>query len=105
MGGENLKMILKKQYSCSIIWAQRRNLKHNIKWKGRINVNLQYLDTLPEIENIYQFELQEGERPIFSTRLSTFGNEKGRMLSSFEFKPKFTLTNKRILIRTKETIG
>lgn len=58
-------------------------------------MNIGYLDTLPEVENKYGFNLLNGEKAVFNAKLSTFGNEKD---SSLGIDCKFTLTNKRILI-------
>ncbi len=57
-------------------------------------MNREYLDSLPEIENKYKVDLEDGEKVVFTANLSTFGTEKDRMLGA---DSKFTLTNKRII--------
>lgn len=57
-------------------------------------MNIEYLDTLPEVINKYKVELQDGEKVIFTAKPSCFGTETGRMLG---MNPKITLTNKRII--------
>ena len=56
-------------------------------------MNMEYLSTLPEVINEYNVKLQDGEKVIFTAKLSTFGTEKDRILG---LESKFTLTNKRI---------
>ncbi len=58
-------------------------------------MNIEYLDTLPEVPNKYGFDLMDGEKAVFVTEIPVFGNDKDRVLGS---DCKFTLTNKRILI-------
>ena len=59
-------------------------------------MNIGYLDSLPEVENRFGVELDEGEKVVFTAELSVFGTEKDSMLSGME-TPYFTMTNKRIL--------
>lgn len=59
-------------------------------------MNIGYLDSLPEVENRFGVELDEGEKVVFTAELSVFGTEKDTMLSGME-TPYFTMTNKRIL--------
>lgn len=58
-------------------------------------MNMEYLDTLPEIENKFNVELEEGEKVVFIAKLNVFGTEKDRMLGGGNSK--FTLTNRRII--------
>ena len=57
-------------------------------------MNIEYLDTLPEIENKYQVELEDGEKVVFTAKLSTFGTETDSRLGAESY---FTLTNKSII--------
>lgn len=59
-------------------------------------MNTGYLDALPEVENRFKVELEEGEKVVFTAELSVFGTEKDQMLSGME-TPYFTLTNKRMI--------
>jgi len=58
-------------------------------------MNIEYLNTLPEVSNKFQVELEENEKVVFCAKLSTFGTETGAMLGGDDSK--FTLTNKRII--------
>lgn len=58
-------------------------------------MNTQYLGTMPEIANEFQVELQEGEKVVFTAKLTTFGTEKDQVLG--RDNSKFTLTNQRII--------
>lgn len=58
-------------------------------------MNLEYINNLPEVKNKFNVELEEGERVVFATILSTFGTEKDRLLGGDNSK--FTFTNKRII--------
>lgn len=62
-------------------------------------MNTEYLNTLPEVKNEYKVDLQEGEKVVFTGKLSTFGTEKDRMLGNYDSI--FTLTNKRIIADNK----
>lgn len=58
-------------------------------------MNTEFLDTLPEVENKFGIELEQGEKVVFTAKLDTFGTEKDRMLGADSSK--FTLTNRRIV--------
>lgn len=58
-------------------------------------MNIEYLNSLPEIANKHNAKLEENEKVVFIANLSTFGTEKDRVLGTFDSK--FTLTNKRII--------
>lgn len=58
-------------------------------------MNIEYLNSLPKIENKYNVQLEENEKVVFVAELSTFGTEKDRVLGGYGSK--FTLTNKRII--------
>ena len=58
-------------------------------------INTRYLDTLPEAANTYNVPLGQGERVVFTSELSTFGDEKQKVLGGWGSK--FTLTNERII--------
>ena len=58
-------------------------------------MNIEYLDTLPEVPNKYGFDLLDGEKAVFVTEIEIFGDDKDKHLGT---DCKFTLTNKRILI-------
>lgn len=62
-------------------------------------MNLEYLNSLPEVENIHNFNLEEGEKAVFVTNIQMFGNQKGFRLHDGRVTPPFTLTNKKIYIR------
>ena len=58
-------------------------------------MNTAYLDSMPEVENRFRVELEQGEKVVFTAELSVFGTEKDQMLGGME-TPYFTLTNKRM---------
>lgn len=58
-------------------------------------MNIEYLNTLPEVENKYNINLKDGEKVVFTAMPSCFGTELGVMLSGFN--PTVTLTNKRLI--------
>lgn len=64
-------------------------------------MNITYLNNLPEVENKFNVELQEGEKVIFTAKPTCFGTETGRLLGNSNSK--ITLTNKRII--ADNTIG
>lgn len=64
-------------------------------------MNIEYLNTLPEIKNKFNIELQDGEKVIFTANLSCFGTETDRFLGGSNSK--ITLTNKRLL--ADNTVG
>lgn len=43
-------------------------------------MNIEYLNSLPEIENKYNVQLEENEKVVFVAELSRFGTEKDRVL-------------------------
>jgi len=57
-------------------------------------MNLAYLDSLPEVANKYNVELEDGEKVVFNAMMSVFGDEKDVPLGG---KSKFTLTNRHII--------
>lgn len=59
-------------------------------------MNTKYFDTLPEVSNQYNVDLEDNEKVVFAAELSTFGTEKDRVLGS-PGSSDFTLTNKRII--------
>ena len=64
-------------------------------------MNIEYLDTLPEVENKYQFALRDDEKAVFVARLDQFGTDKDWRLGS---ECVFTLTNKRIYVNSDSNI-
>lgn len=58
-------------------------------------MNIEYLNKLNEIENIYDAEITEDEKVVFTSKLKTFGTEKQRNLG---IDAKLTMTNKNIII-------
>ena len=62
-------------------------------------MNLEYLNSLPEVENLHNFNLEEGEKAIFVTNIQMFGNQKGLRMHDGRIAPPFTLTNKKMYIR------
>jgi len=58
-------------------------------------MNTGYLDTLPEIKNKFNVELEEGEKVIFTAKLKVFGTETDRVLGGSNSR--FTLTNRKII--------
>jgi len=58
-------------------------------------MNIEYLNSMPEVSNKYKVDLENDEKVVFTAKLSTFGTEKDRMLG---LDSDFTLTNKRIII-------
>jgi len=57
-------------------------------------MNIAYLNNLPEVENIYDVDLDHDEKVVFTAKLTTFGTEKDEMLGN---DSRFTLTNKRMI--------
>ena len=57
-------------------------------------MNTAYLDTLPEVTNKFNVDLEADEKVVFTAKLSTFGTEADRMLG---MDSDFTLTNRRII--------
>ena len=58
-------------------------------------MNVSYLDSLPEVENRYQVELEEGEKVVLAQNLDIFGNDRDRLLGR---QCEFTMTNRRIIV-------
>ena len=58
-------------------------------------MNLEYLNTLPDIGNKFNAEIQDDEKVVFAAVLKMFGTETDRLLGT-DFP--FTMTNKRIII-------
>ena len=58
-------------------------------------MNIEYLNKLNEIENIYDAEITEDEKVVFTSKLKTFGTEKQQNLG---IDAKLTMTNKNIFI-------
>ena len=63
-------------------------------------MNLEYLNTLPDIGNKFNVDLQEDEKVVFAAKLTMFGTETDKLLGT-EFP--FTMTNKRIIVEKKPT--
>ena len=63
-------------------------------------LNLQYLESLPEVNNIHNFQLEPGEKAVYVTSILDLGNEKGIRLGRGMVKTPFTLTNRRIFVKT-----
>ena len=64
-------------------------------------MNIDYLNTLPEVENTFNIDLQEDEKIIFTAKLRCFGTETDRFLGGSNSK--ITLSNKRIM--ADNTVG
>jgi hypothetical protein len=58
-------------------------------------MNLAYLNSMPEVANKFNIDLQEGEKVVFTAKLATLGTEADRMLGADNSV--FTLTNKSII--------
>lgn len=58
-------------------------------------MNIMYLNTLPEVGNKFDIELQDTEKVIFTAKPTCFGTETGRCLGGSNSK--ITLTNKRLI--------
>lgn len=58
-------------------------------------MNIDYLNSLPGIPNVFGEELQEGERVVFTSKLSTFGTERDTPLGQ---DCRLTITDKRLLV-------
>ena len=58
-------------------------------------MNVGYLDLLPEVDNKFNVELEEGEKVVFTAKLKVFGTETDRVLGGSNSR--FTLTNRRII--------
>lgn len=63
-------------------------------------MNQQYLESLPAVNNVYEFRLETEEKAVFVTSIIALGNEKGIRLSGGMVKPPFTMTNRRIFVKT-----
>ena len=60
-----------------------------------MKVNENYVQTLPEVKNKYGVELLEGEKVLFTAKLSIWGDDKDQPLGG---RSVFTLTNQRIVV-------
>lgn len=63
-------------------------------------MDTRYLDTLPEIYNVYGAELEYGEKVVFTAKLTSFTNERGTKhgwLNSLGVDSMFTMTNRKIV--------
>lgn len=58
-------------------------------------MNTDYLNTLPEIKNMFHVNLEPGEKVIFATKPKLFGTEKGGLLGMDDSR--ITMTNQRII--------
>ena len=58
-------------------------------------MNVEYLNTLPEIKNKFKIDLESGEKVVFTAKLWGFCTESGSMLGWDTSQ--FTMTNRRIL--------
>lgn len=58
-------------------------------------MNIEYLNKLNELDNIYDAKITEDEKVVFTSKLKTFGTEKQRNLG---IDAKLTMTNKNIII-------
>ena len=58
-------------------------------------MNIEYLNKLNEVANIYDAEITEDEKVVFTSKLKTFGTEKQQNLG---IDAKLTMTNKNIFI-------
>ncbi len=58
-------------------------------------MNIEYLNTLSEVKNKFNVELEDGEKVVFTAKLNVFGTEKDRMLGGDDSK--LTLTNKKMI--------
>lgn len=58
-------------------------------------MNTWYLDSLPEVENKYNVQLEAKEKVVLAVKLEMLGTEKGRMIGS---DCNFTITNQRMVI-------
>lgn len=67
-------------------------------------MNFEYLNSLPALENKYDFDLDEGEKVVYSVEIQNFGDENSMALCSFDYAPKVSVTNQKIWVRTGERI-
>lgn len=63
---------------------------------GSYKMNIQVLESLPEVINKYKENLEADEITVFTSKLNAFGTDKDRTLGGPEST--FTLTNKRIIV-------
>ena len=63
-------------------------------------MNIQYLESLPAVNNIHNFQLEPGEKAVYVASILDLGNEKGIRLGRGMAKKPFTLTNRRIFVKT-----
>lgn len=62
---------------------------------GSIVMNTDYLNTLPEIKNKFNVELEPGEKVVFATKPRLFGTGEGGLLGTEDSR--ITMTNRRIM--------
>lgn len=65
-------------------------------------MNTDYLNTLPEIKNKFNIELEAGEKVIFATKPKLFGTSEGGLLGLEDSR--ITMTNQRILADNGEGV-
>ena len=58
-------------------------------------MNIEYLNKLNEVDNIYDAKITEDEKVVFTSKLKTFGTEKQQNLG---IDAKLTMTNRNIFI-------
>lgn len=58
-------------------------------------MNTNYLDTLPEIKNKFNVDLEPGEKVIFTAKPKVFGTESGAFLGADDSR--ITMTNRHII--------
>lgn len=58
-------------------------------------MNTDYLNTLPEIKNKFNVELEPGEKVVFATKPRLFGTGEGGLLGMEDSR--ITMTNRRIM--------
>ncbi len=61
-------------------------------------MNINYLDSMTEVANVFKVELQDGEKVVFTAKLSTFGTQTDQLLGADSY---FTLTNRRVIADNK----
>lgn len=61
-------------------------------------MDIRYLDMLPEVENKPGFELAEGEKLVFLSKLEMLGTEKGKLISAAGWDCFLALSNRNLLV-------
>ena len=64
-------------------------------------MNIEYLNSLPEIGNDYNVDLQDDEKVVFNVELEMLGTQNDQLLG---IGPKITLTNQRIIANNRAGI-